>query len=517
MANIVVPNRLANRPILRRPRTSVWQFAMLAPLPIGLLVGLLSLMMGADAGYVSLQLLLFLLVIPILYLLATDERYGPALILAGFAKAFLISQIISILIWHRPDVALLNPTMTEFGIAVGVVSCIVGILVARLVVAAAPIRKPLLSWNPRPETLRWLGEVTAAIGLPAQIGWTINVSRLTADQHGGVGIATTGAPVLAFLAPLALVSMCCFAAEEIIRSDRRSMFSTRLLIVMAIYFPAILPLVSKTEPLRPVVALAVVAMVYRWRPRPGPILAGLALFILVMEVFYPAVTLARLEAFGQQRPLPVVFAEVMGKAIVDPGELAYVRAFSDDQEMGAKQVYYGRPMGFWERFAPQVTDRLISGSQYIEPKGLTNLTDAMAHIQPHVLGSKLTTDDNQIRIEMALTRQRSAQGKVSWDNAGFVGDGFVAGGIGMVIVDCLLLGLLSSAASRVLFVSKTADVLWIPLFCVLMFTFSDGGFVSGAYSNFWTWVLYIVVLYAMLWYMRSRSRVRSIATAAAAS
>jgi len=286
------------------------------------------------------------------------------------------------------------------------------------------------------------------------------------------------------------------------------MFSIRLLIVLAIYFPAILPLVSKTEPLRPLVALTAVALVYRWRPRPAPVLAGLALFILVMEVFYPAVTLARLQAFGEQRPVPVVFAEVLGRAIVDPSELAYVRAFSDNQELGDKQNYYGRSMGFWERFAPQVADRLISGSQYLEPKGLSTLGDALAHIQPHVLGSKLVTDESQLRVEMALTRQRSVEGKVSWDNAGYVGDGFVAGGIGMVIVDCLLLGFLSSAASRLVFESKTKDVLWIPLFCVLMFTFSDGGLVGGAYGHFWTWAVYVTILYVLLWYMRTRSQVR---------
>jgi hypothetical protein len=488
---------------------------MLSPAPIGVLVGVLSLAMGADPAYVTLQLLLFLLVIPLLFLLATDERYTPALVLAGFAKVFLISQIISIVIWHRPDVTLLNPTLTEAGIAAGVASCIVGILLARVVVAAAPMRKPLLSWNPEPDTLRWLGEVTAVIGLPAQIAWTIHVASRTSDRFGGVANGALGAPVFAFLAPFALVSMCCFAAEQLIRSDRRSLFSTRLLLVLAIYFPAILPLAVKTEPLRPLVALAVVAMVYRWRPRPIPILAGVALFFLVMQVIYPAVTLARLRAGGEQRQVAVVFAEVLAESITNPDELSFVRAYSDSQELSDGQAYYGRSMGFWERFAPGVTDRLISGSQYVEPRGLSILGAALVHIQPHVLGSTLTQDENQLAVEMALKRKASIHGNLGWDNSGFVGDGFVAGGIGMVIVDCLLLGLLSSAASRLVFVSKTKDVLWIPLFCVLMFVFSDTGFVSGAYIHFWDWAVYVAVLYGLLWYMRSRSRVSQAARAAA--
>lgn len=515
MANIAIPGQLTDRPAFVRPRASIVQFVVLSPVVIGPIVGGLSLMMGADIGYVSLQLLLFLLVIPLLYLLTSDEKYAPALVLAGFTKVYLVSQIVSIAIWHRPDVALLSPVLTEFGIAVGVGSCIVGILLARIVAAVAPVRKPLLSWAPEPETLRWLGEVTAAIGLPAQIGWTIHSSGLSADQHGGVGIATSGAPIFMFLAPLAMVSICCFAAEQIIRSDRRSLFSFRLVVVLVVYFAAILPLVSKTEPLRPLIALAAVAIIYRWRPRTGPILAGLALFFLVMEVFYPAVTLARMEAFGRKEPVPVVFAEILGESLINPDELGYVRAYSDNFEMGAKQDYYGRPMGFWERFAPKVTDRLVSGSQYIQPRGLRTLLDAAAHIQPHVLGSKLTQDESQMQIEMVLTRQRSERGTVGWDNSGFVGDGYVAGGIGMVVVDCLLLGLLSSAASRFVFVTKTPDVLWIPLFCVMMFAFSDSGIVTGAYSHFWSWAIYGSVMYLLLWYMRTRSRVKFLTRAGA--
>ena len=505
---------MPNRPALYRPKADARQLILLSPVVIGLLVGGLSLAMGASIGYVSLQLLLFLLVVPILYLLATDEKYGPAVLLAGFAKVFLISQIVSIVIWHSPDVSLLNPELTEAGIAVGVASSIAGILIARVVSAATPLRQPILAWNPQPDTLRWFGEVTGAIGLPAQILWTINAASKTADRYGGVSSATTGAPIFAFLAPLALVSICCFAAEQLLRSDRRSMFSVRLMIVLAVYFPAILPLASKTEPLRPLIALAVVALIYRWRPRLVPVLAGLALLALVMEVFYPAVTLARMRASGEQRSVAIVFAEVLGEAIANPDELSFVKAYSNGQELADGQDYYGRSMGFWERFAPGVTDRLVSGSQYVQPRGLSTLGSALAHIQPHVLGSTLTTDENQATVEMALKRRASAHGNLGWDNSGLVGDGFVAGGIGMVIVDCLLFGFLSSTASRLVFISKTKDVLWIPLFCVLMFTFSDTGFVTDAFLDFWTWVMYTVILFAILWYMRNRSRVRLLARAA---
>jgi hypothetical protein len=78
----------------------------------------------------------------------------------------------------------------------------------------------------------------------------------------------------------------------------------------------------------------------------------------------------------------------------------------------------------------------------------------------------------------------------------------------MVAFDCLLLGFLSSTASRLVFSYKSTDILWMPLFCMMMFVFSDLGFVASAYVHFWTWVIYVVVLYALLWYMRTRSSVR---------
>ncbi len=508
MTNIVTPGPSVGRPAARGSRIDLAVLAIFVPIPIGLIVGLCSLMIGTDPIYVSIQLLLFTLITPILYLLRTDEKYTPAIMLAGLAKVFLISQVISIFVWHAPDAALLKPTLTAIGIAVGIASCMVGMLVSRIVVGALPAREPLLSWTPTPDGLRWLGSVTAVIGLISQILWTLNITRLTGNQHGGISIESTGAPVFSFLSPLAIVSMGCFAAEQLMRTDRRSLFSARLLIVLAIYYPAVLPLTTKTEPLRPLIVLFVVALAFRWRPRPAPIIAGLALFVVVMDFFYPAVTLARLTAFADQRPLPVVFAEIVEKSIADPSELAYVHDFSDTFERTIKQNYFGRVMGFWDRFTPQQTDQLVSGSEYLQPVGLVVLRDAVYEILPQSFGFKKNLD-SQTRIEVALTRDRQGLGKVSWANSGFVGDGFVSGGLVMVAVECLLLGFLSSTASRLIFsYKKSTDILWVPLFCMMMFVFSDLGFVSGAYVHFWTWMIYLLSMYALLWYMRTRSSVR---------
>jgi len=402
----------------------------------------------------------------------------------------------------------LNAQLTEIGIIAGLVSIMAGILVARLVFEAAPIRRPLLSWAASPDDLRQLGYYTAFIGLPAQIFWTIHISHFTAEQHGGIDQQSTGAPVFSFLAPLALVSICCFATEELLRTNRRSFLSYRSMTVLAIYLAAILPLATKTEPLRPVVALFVVALVYRWRPRLAPVLGGLALLIVVMEFFYPAVTLARLTAYAEQRPTAVVFGEVALKSITDPGEFDYVRDYSDSYELGIDQTYFGRPMGFWDRFTPQQTDRLINGSQYVESAGISIFRDALYELLPQSLGFKKSLNA-QTRLEIALDRKTQGRGQVSWANSGYVGDGFVCGGLFMDIVFCFLCGLSLSLMSRITFVHYRADVLWVPLFCTLMFLTADSGFVSTAFPNFWTCAIYIGALYLLLRYMASRNQARA--------
>src|ERR1700679_4193641 len=106
-------------------------------------------------------------------------------------------------------------------------------------------------------------------------------------------------------------------------------------------------------------------------------------------------------AFAEQRPVPIVFAEVALKSFTDPSELTYVRAYSDRMEQSSGQNYYGQVMGFWDRFTPQGTDQLISGSRYLQPRGADVFVDALYQILPQSLGFKKTLDA-QTRDEIAL-------------------------------------------------------------------------------------------------------------------
>ena len=89
--------------------------------------------------------------------------------------------------------------------------------------------------------------------------------------------------------------------------------------------------------------------------------------------------------------------------------------------------------------------------------------------------------------------------------------GFVTGGIFMAAAFCLVFGFGTSVASQLVFVYKTKDILWIPFSSAAMFIVADGGFIAGAYSYFWSWMIYVAALFVLLRYMARRPSVRPIA------
>lgn len=462
----------------------------LAPIIIGIPVSIASLILGADPTYVSLQLFLFVMLIPLIALLQFDDRYTSTVFLMSFSKLFYISQIICILIGRAPDIGLSRPTETVTAMIVGLLAGMAGIVLARATVAAAPKQKPLLTMPLTPERLYRLGVLSAYIGLPAQIGWSIIVSRLTAAQHGGVGQAASGLVVLSYLAPLATLSMCCFAAQQLMLTKGRTFFSRPFLLVFAIYLVTNLPLAGKAAVLNPVVAVFIVALMFNWKPKLGPLLAGLALFVFVSEFLYPVVTVSRLMAFGEGRPVPVVFAEESIKAVTDPSEFAYIRAYSGNYLRAAGQLYFGKSAGMFDRFTPLITDRLIVGAGYVDPPGAgTVLTQAALSVLPQALGFKRDITGAQVRVETAIFRTRDERGQVGWDNSGFIGDGYVSGGLGVAAIFMFIFGYISSLASRMTFGANRKNVFLIPFIIQFMFLPDGSTFTGMVPVYFWGWTL----------------------------
>ena len=475
-----------------------------SPVIIGLIAAGFTLAIGGSLEFVIYQYMMFLLLIPLLYIMRTDDMFTSSILLVSSIKSFYLSQFLCVIYNHAPDLGLFQPGTTVLALADGLASGMLGILLARFIVTAMPLGKPILRMELTPERLLRLGSYAALVGLPSQAIWTVVISRLTTDDRGGLGQAQSGLVLFSYLAPLSNLALCCFAAERLIVTKGKSFLSLRFLIVLGIYFAAIAGLGTKTEPLTPVVAVFVVAILFKWKPSPGPIIAGLAILVFVATFLFPVLNLARLRAFAEQRPVPIVLAEVVSDAVSDPAEFEKVLAFSANYQRDNGLTYYGHSVGFFDRFTPVVTDRLIVGAQYALPEGAKALSDAALSILPQTLGFKRDRIGEQLRVEAAMTRQVSKRGTVGFQNTGFVGDGFLAGGFPMVSLFMFLFGLMTSVASRATFGSRRLNVFWVPMMVFAMFIPADVTFSGAPPFYFWGWVIYSSAVFFLLNWMARR-------------
>lgn len=481
-------------------RGNLENLGLISPASIGFFVAIMSAFNGASMTYVPLQFIMFALLVPLLFLIKYGDRFAASVLLATFLKIYFISQVACVFLLRAPDVGLNNPTLTTLCMIVGLASGMLGIGVAMFVSRPVTGRKPILFFDPPRISYRSVAYPAAVIGILSQIVATFFTARLTSAQHGGLGGSVSGVVLFSYLAPLSLLSMSCLAAHNLTVSKSQRLFSKDLLVVIGLYLAAIAPLASKTEPLNPIVALAVVAVMFRWRVRAGPMIAGVIGILVVAQVLYPVVNYARLRAFGQERSVAAVFLETTGSLIVDPGQLESIRSFSQDYERTIGQNYFGRSLGFIDRFTPLRTDQIISAAQYSVPVGPKVFGEAAVSILPQTLGFRRDTTGVQSRIEQAFLRKRSELGKVNWENTGFVADGYFSGGFTMVAAFMFLFGFIGSLAGRITFGAMGGGVIWVPFLCEFMLFPAGLAFAGAPPQFFWGWVILAAGIYGVITY-----------------
>lgn len=477
----------------------------LLPIPVGFVVAVMSLMAGCSIGYAVMQAILFTLVCPVLYLMKFDDRFTSTVLLVSMAKIFFISQFVSLLIFRAPDIGLMKPVQTALAIAAGLLSASLGIGAAALLTSVIPPYQPLLRLRIDANSIRRLGFPTAAVGLTAQAIWSLFAGMMTADQHGGLGGTVSGIAAFSDLAPLSLFSICCFGASTLMETNGKKLISKELIVVLSLYILLIIPLASKAEPLKPIVALSVLAVVYKWRPSAGLVAAALAVLIFVAEFLYPTITLARLRAFGEQRPLPIVFVETAIDCVTDFSNLEYAKTFTKNYDRTVGAFYYGKPYGFLDRFTPLVTDKLVVASSYKTNTSIKDFGAAAASVLPSTLGFKRDTTSVEGGIEAALHRKNLIRGKVGWDNTGFVGTGYLSGRLPMVIAVMFSLGFLASMAARTTFGPKGGTILWIPYLVAFMLIPADMAFSVAPALFCWGWIILTVGLTGIIMIFGGRS------------
>ena len=473
------------------------------PPTIGALIALVSLSFGASPVYVTVQVGLFLLLTPLFLMLRGNDPSTPIVLIASFFKTFYISQVVCALLLYAPDAHLSEPVLTAICLAVGLIAGMLGISFAGLVAASWVTTKPVIAMAMTPNRLNQLGYVSGIVGLIAQAAWTYNVT------HTAVGTATytgTNFAVISFLTPLTILSLCCYAASRLIETRGRSLFSVPFVIVLALYLVAIAPLASKNEPLTPLVAVTVTAVMFRWKPGPVPILVAAGLLMFVATFLFPVINYARMTASAERQPTAVVFAEVVPQALLDSGKRAEIESLSRDLELGASLNFYDHPLGFLDRFTPAKTDRLVASAQYVEPVGPGVFKNALISVLPQSLGFKRDQTSAQVRMETGLTRKRTERNEVSWENIGYVGDGYFDGGFVYVALFMFVTTFCISLASRYIFGTMGGNILWIPLMVNIMLYPADGLFETSPPQIVWKTAFYVLAVFAILRYRRLNLR-----------
>ena len=465
-------------------------------------VGALSLLAGTAPDYVLVETLSLLLLLPLVHIIRSVDRFTGSVMLASLLKVFWISQLVTLLFWRPADQPLQQPLATATAVTVGAMAAIAGMAATALLFRPAASRLPLLTVA-GPGQLGRLGLGAALVGLPAQGIWGFLSGSMATSNSLGLGGVASGLILLFYLAPLATLSLCCFAADALIRSDGRRLFSRPLLIVLTLYMAEVAPLAVKTAPLKPVIALAAAAMAFRWKPSPGPIVGGLALLLFVSGILYPTVNVARLRAMASQRALPEVLMEEIGQSLADPDHFAANKAESERYERDIGQSFYGRPVGFLDRFTPLTTDRLVGAAANVPPIGTrAYLVEAFSGLLPRTFGFERDATARQVKLEAGMTRKRMEGGKVGWDNTGFVADAYFAGGLVTVAATFFVVALLFGTLGRVTFGPGIGSVLWIPFFVEYMFAPADVTLFTMMPSLTWNWLFLSAAMWALLLWSR---------------
>lgn len=466
------------------------------------------LAIGTDVNYVFL-FVVALVLLPVLSRIAKHvSPYGGAIFLASFVKIFFASQIISLILLHRPDYNLSTPVETLLAINIGMLGAILGIYIATGFFSLFPAGSPVLKEPTSARSLRRLGYFCAVIGLTAQGIWNINFGFLSQEQLA-TGNANMGAAFFAYLAPLSILAMSALAAASLFESNGKTLFAKDVLIIIALYMLIVLPVATKTEPLKPLIALALVAIIFKWRIRLVSILAAAALLLFISVVLHPIITASRMEASGTGRITPVVFVSHVSRILTDPSALSTDITITRRVENDIGNNYFGESVGFGDRFTPQITDRIITSSMSAPMGGLSILEDAAIGILPQMLGFTRDTTSRQVAIEGRLgldMRNRT----VGWSNSGFVADAYLAGGLPMVALVFTLFGMLSAAAARFTFGNEFRSVLWIPYCVQFMLLPADTTFQRMAPAHFWGWIVLTATIFVGIKFSQTtRRNVRS--------
>jgi hypothetical protein len=373
----------------------------------GLLLAVLSLMIGASVAYVAGQLSV-MFAASVLIGLAPRLPFAVALVLlATVAKNFAISQWMKVLLLQPADVGMLAPVDTAWAIALATLGFA---LAAAIYVKFSPSE----TWTTPLSRSTSPGTVVASAWVLLVAG--VISKKLFADD-------SARSVILSYAGDLVYAATAAFAYDNYRRSEGRSIMDWRVCFALVATLAASVGSGSKFAMLVPFVIVGLLHVAFSVVPRAKFVIPLLGVFVALSIVIYPMVTYVR-TVHGGAASIVSAIEEIMD----NPAKLTEMQEIGDRVAQGWRtRLYYGRPIGMMDRFTPNQVADVVSVASYTRYDLGSYVASAPVALLPQTFGfARNQKASGQGTLETAVRRQVSNGGNSA--NYGLTADLALHGG-----------------------------------------------------------------------------------------
>lgn len=322
---------------------------------MSILVFMGQLALGTDPAFAGLSLMIFLATPRVFLAYWKIESLGAFIFLATYAKLFLVSQWIKLLLLQAADSNLQAPLDT-------VAVLLLGLLAFWMVALALPFllrkRDCLIPPPQDPVGMKIVALGAVALTVGAILArHDLGFNRVgEADYQEGHGYA-----LILFLDSLMPLAVAALTARAATLSGGRRFVDAWVLAALAASFLQGVWENQRTVMMAGAVCFAVTYVMYGGRVR-GVHVVGIVLTAIIMQSFlFPLIEIQR----GFSRNLTAMeylseTVEVAGKLLDSRSRAGYDSELEETYQSWAGRLYYGAPTGFLDRFTPNQLDEAVA-------------------------------------------------------------------------------------------------------------------------------------------------------------
>lgn len=339
-----------------------------------------QLLLGSDFIFSVTSLAIFCLVPFVVRAYLFINNIGALIFIATFAKLFIVSQWLKILYLQPAGSNLQSPQQTAFILLLGLLAFWAAALAATPLLRgrSAPVRIPQ-----DPLFLTWLAAAAALLTLIGSLGrHFLGYDRIGESEY----VEGQGHVLLLYFDTFLPLTVAALTARAALLSSGRRFVDGFVLTALATTVLQGFWENTRTAMVSGGVAFLATYWVYGGKFSKRHLL-GLALSAMLMQwLVFPLIDIQR----GLPRNLSAT--EFISETLRIAGDLTdqRTRAGHDEQLENTylswdTRLYYGNPTGFFDRFAPNPVDEVVTYIDRTAPFGIDALTEQIAFIAPNLV------------------------------------------------------------------------------------------------------------------------------------